>query len=91
MAFINICDQKTSDNKQLSRKQIRNHLPEFSKRLEGLTGDRVIALGKSAEWALKELNIEHFAMWHPSRSCREWNDKDKAAQKIKDMFIYIQK
>ncbi len=89
MLFINISENKTPNNKPLTRNQIRNLLPGFKTRLDSLAGDRVIALGKTAEWALKELNIEHFACPHPSGLCRVWNDKDKADKIISNLRAYV--
>lgn len=76
-------------NKPLTRKQIRNHLPEFSKRLDNLAGDRVIALGKTAEYGCQILGIPFLAMPHPSGLNRQLNDKEFVARKIEELRKFI--
>lgn len=86
---LNICNEKTTGNDSLTRKQIRMNLPDFSIRLESLNGDKIVALGKTAEWGLSQLGVEHLAMPHPSGLNRQLNDPEFVAQKIEELRKFV--
>lgn len=89
LSFMNICEYKTIDNKPLTRKQIRNHLPDFSERLEELAPDRIVSLGKSAEYGCQILGIPFFPMPHPSGLNRQLNDPKFVQKKIEELRKFI--
>ncbi len=89
VSFINICQEKTSGNKSLTHKSIRNNLPDFQKRLESLEGDKIVALGKTAEYGCSALGITFLAMPHPSGMNRQLNDKEFVARKIEELRKFI--
>ena len=89
ISFINICPEKTPGNKPLTHKSIRNHLLPFSKRLKSLDGDKVVALGRTAEYGCQILGIPFLAMPHPSGLNRQLNDKEFVAKKIEELRKFI--
>ena len=89
ISFMNICEEKTQDNKPLTQKQIRNHLLPFSKRLSELNPDKIVTLGRSAEYGCQILGIPFFPMPHPSGLNRQLNDKKFIDSKIEELRKFI--
>jgi len=89
ISYINVSNEKTPKNKSLTHKQIRNHLPEFLKRLEKTESSKVVALGKIVVWALNEAEVEHLEMPHPSGCNRLLNDPEYVAKKLEDLREYV--
>lgn len=87
--FENICDYKMPGNKSLTRSQIRNNLPGFSERLRKLNPDKIVALGKTAEYGCQILGLQFISMPHPSGLNRQLNDREFVAKKIEELKKYI--
>ena len=77
--FMNVSDIKTKNNKQLSMAEIKRSLPLLKEKLDAHPDAKLVALGRTAEKALKLLNRNDFlSLPHPSginqigrASCRE--------------------
>jgi uracil-DNA glycosylase len=89
ISFINICPEKTPGNKPLTHNQIRNYLPDFLKRLRELNPDRIVALGKTAEYGCRISRLDFISMPHPSGLNRQLNDPKFVADKIEELRKFI--
>jgi uracil-DNA glycosylase family 4 len=85
---INVLNEKTPNNRPLKRSEIKLNLPQLKEQLRCIQPRRVVALGKTAAFALRSIGVEFFEMPHPSGRNRQLNDKEWAAQKIKEMTDY---
>jgi len=86
--FTNVHQHKTDHNKPLSKKMIKDSLESLKSAIDYINPDRVVALGKTAETALKMLEIDFLSMPHPSGLNRQLNDKNFKEQKIKELAKY---
>lgn len=92
VAYENLVDFKTKNNKPLSAKQIKDNLDWIVKNMTAYKDDhgyKIVACGKIAAKGLTMAGIEHFEMPHPSGLCRFWNDKEAGEAKIKEMKDWI--
>lgn len=85
--FENVTRRPTEDNRPLRVSEIRDAIPDLTRRVDGY--DKIVALGTTASKALTMVGVEHFAMPHPSGLCRFWNDKVQAEQKIRELIKYV--
>lgn len=88
--FGNVANIVTPNNRPLKVSEIKAALPRLDKLINvDVMPDKVIALGRTAEKALKMLGIEHFAMPHPSGLNRKLNDPVYVAEKLKGLSDYL--
>lgn len=86
--FCNVVDHITENNKPISRKQIIANLENLLLKIRGFNCDHVVALGKSASYALHLVSIDHVEIPHPSGLNRKLNDKgvvDGIKNRLRDM------
>jgi len=86
---LNVSDQKKEGNRPLTRNEILNQIPRIIKQLGEYPDAKVVALGKTAEFAMSLTGREFFAMEHPSGCNRKLNDKLYVAEKIKALRAYL--
>lgn len=87
--FINISDNVTANNRPLKIKEIRDRLDSLSIKIRDCDPRRIITLGRSAEKALTLLQLDFFAMPHPSGLNRQLNDKNFVKEKINNLMRYL--
>lgn len=85
--FANLVDEKTDNNKQLSKSKIRQNIDSIIQKTNGY--NTIIACGKVASMGLHMAEVDHFEMPHPSGLNRFWNSKEQSDLKIKEMLKYI--
>lgn len=85
--FANLVDEKTDNNKQLSKSKIRQNIDSIIQKTNGY--NTIIACGKVASMGLRMAEVDHFEMPHPSGLNRFWNSKEQSDLKIKEMLKYI--
>lgn len=94
--YANVSHIKTENNRQLTKKEVRDSLPSLMDTLRGLRPDKIVALGKVAADALTLLrskiegNLEWLEMPHPSGLNRKLNDPNYRDQKIKELAAYCE-
>lgn len=86
---VNVFDSVTSNNKVLSRKQVKESLHSLKLKLDNIEYDRIVALGKTASEALKLLKISHYKLPHPSPRNRQLNSKDFLDKQLESCKIYV--
>jgi uracil-DNA glycosylase family 4 len=84
----NIVSQKTKNNRPLHQEEIARAQASLLKRIQEINPDRLVALGKSASNVLKNLNLKHFEMPHPSGRNRKLNDKSYVTEKINKLKLF---
>lgn len=91
LAYRNITNVKTNNNKSLTNAQIIEELPDIQATYNSFYNSsfKIIACGETAHKALSMVDIEHFTIPHPSGCCRFWNDKNASKVKINEMLKYI--
>lgn len=90
VAFGNVANIVTPNNRPLKMSEIKAALPRLNKLInEDCVPDKVVALGKTAEKALTMLGIPHHAMPHPSGLNRLLNDPLYVAEKINGLKEYL--
>lgn len=91
VAYENLVDFKTENNKQLSKTQIKENLWDIQSKMDRYTvaGYRIVACGKIAAMGLNMAEVKHFEMPHPSGLCRFWNDKEAGDTKVKEMKKWV--
>lgn len=100
--IINIVDYKTEKNKALTKKQIKEALPDLKNKLLG-ESNLIITLGKSVDFAIdlltKHLTKDELLLYyplqiitlpHPSSLNRKLNDKDSLEQILFKYSLQIQ-
>lgn len=87
VAYENLVDFKTENNKQLSKTQIKENLWDIQSKMDAYTvaGYRIVACGKIAAMGLTMAEVKHFEMPHPSGLCRFWNDVEAGETKVEEM------
>lgn len=88
-AFLNVSNEITPNNRPLTKIEVMKSLAGLHYRLACADGTKVVALGKTAEFALTLLGVDHYAMPHPSGLNRQLNDKAFVAEKIKGLSDYL--
>jgi uracil-DNA glycosylase len=75
--FLNVSDEKTKNNKSLSKAQVKDCIFSLKQKLDHYPNAKIIALGKTAEQALLMLKVENFlSIPHPSGLNRSLNDPE---------------
>lgn len=87
--FINICNEKTYQNKPLSIAEIKKALPELSASISRTQHDKLIALGVNASTALTLLQLPHYRAPHPSGRNRLLNNTDYVQSMIEQLRSFI--
>lgn len=91
--LVNVLDEVTTNNRPLTRSEIKRAVKSLSAKLATLKFDKVVALGASASVALKLLKVTHYRLPHPSSRNRQLNSKvfvDKQLEECK-VFLYERK
>jgi uracil-DNA glycosylase len=86
--FDNIVSQITKNNRPLHPNEIMCASESLLERINRIDPDRLIALGKSAAWALNELKLNFLEMPHPSGLNRKLNDKAYVTEKLELLRAY---
>lgn len=86
--YGNVSSIKTDNNRPLTRAEIKASLPDLLKAIKRNRPDKIVALGKTAAEALTLLQLSFLGMPHPSGLNRKLNDKEYAAQKIKELATF---
>jgi uracil-DNA glycosylase family 4 len=86
---VNILDRVTTNNRPLTKREIKNCILDFKEKIKHIEYDRIIALGNSASVALKMLKLDHYKLPHPSGRNRLLNSKDFVNQTLNNCKIYI--
>lgn len=82
--MLNVFNEFTVSNKSLTISQIKSGLPSLKTLLSTEYKDHhVVALGRSAEIALKLLKIDHFKLPHPSPRNLVLNNKKLLSKNLK--------
>lgn len=89
ISFTNIYPHKKADNKPLTMREIRGHLPETRKFLDHYRDYKIIALGKTSAKILNMLDVNFFEAPHPSGLNRKLNDKDFVRDMINRLEQFI--
>lgn len=90
LSFSNVFNRKTQNNVQPTKKHIDDYIYTKRALFKGLSKDKcIVAVGKTAQYALDQMGVEHFKMPHPSGLNRFWNDPEASEAKIKEMMEYI--
>ena len=87
--FANVSDVKTSGNRPLSSKEIREALPGLEAKIKEIAPDKIIALGCIPSRILTLLHREFFALPHPSPKNRVLNDRIKVQELIKEAYLFV--
>ena len=87
--FINVLDEITENNRQLTRKEIKNCIISLANKINSLKYDKIVALGNTASEALKLLKLTHFKMPHPSGRNRLLNSKKFVDKQIESCKVYL--
>lgn len=90
--YLNVANYPTPGNRPLKDAEIKAELDALAFRIYGFNGanpDKIIALGRTAESALKMLGIEHYPMPHPSGLNRLLNDPQYVAEKLNGLKEYL--
>ena len=93
LKYTNLTDEKTKDNIRL-KIEIAIALPNVKSRIETIRDKnkvKIIAVGNLASEGLNAIDVDHFAMPHPSDLNRFWNNKIAGEAKIKEMLDWIDK
>lgn len=85
---INVQNEKTEDNRPLTKSEIKANLPRLAEDIRIINATKVVALGKTAAAALSAIGISFYEMPHPSGCNRLLNDKEFVAGKIKGLIEY---
>lgn len=89
-AFVNVADYKTLSNRALSSKEMRDCLPALRSKIAAYPGYKIVAVGSTADKALKMLNVDGYhAMPHPSGRSRKLNDPLFVASSINALISFI--
>lgn len=92
--FTNVSNIKTPNNRQLTKKEIREALPHLMQEIRIVNPDRIVALGNTAVEALTlhrskiDGRLEWLEMPHPSGLNRKLNSKEYKEQKIKELAAF---
>lgn len=86
--FNNVSPCTTPNNRPLNRSEIRENL-ERLKMLVAMHDAKIVALGRTAERALRMIGEDFYAMPHPSGKNRKLNDKAYVEEKIKGLKNYL--
>lgn len=88
--FVNVCDEKTEDNRPLSISQIRDARDSLLAKLAQYPNARIVSLGKIAARALTEAGVRNFlALPHPSGLNRKLNDPELVRNTKQSLAKYI--
>lgn len=88
---INVSDEKTINNRSLRKSEI----DALSQDLEGkirhhmTEGTKIVALGKTAAFALKCTRLTYLELSHPSGLNRKLNDPDFVEKEIRRLKDYV--
>jgi hypothetical protein len=85
--FINLVDEKTENNKQLTKTQIKPHLADIVMKTRGY--NKIVACGNIASMGLDMANVDHFTVPHPSGVNRFWNCPRSTYEKLTEMLDYV--
>ena len=88
-SFCNVSDDQTRANRPLTVKEIKDCIPRLKEKIDLMSPDKIVALGKTAKMALTLLRLEFFAMEHPSGLNRKLNNKDYVEEKISGLREYL--
>lgn len=86
--YMNVSNNKTPNNRALTRAEIKESLPALCKAMASKYPNRIVALGNAAHEALEMMKCKHLHMPHPSGLNRKLNDKAYAEQKIKELAAF---
>lgn len=90
VAFINVADFKTPNNRPLSASEVRACLPALASKICLYKDFKIVAVGGTAEKALRLLNVPvYHSMPHPSGRSRKLNDPLFVASARNALILFI--
>ena len=89
VAYANIVDYSTEDNRPLSIGEIKSSLNLLQTKIYTVKPDKIVTLGKSAEKALTLLRLDFYPMPHPSGLNRQLNDSEYVEEKLNGLKVYL--
>lgn len=89
MHFINVSSSKTSNNMPLSKTNIHANLEKLKTEINTINPTHVIALGKTAAYALSKIITDFIEMPHPSHRNRLLNNESYVSKCIEKMSNYV--
>jgi len=90
IAYYNISDAKTINNKALSKNQWVAELDILKNKIDKHKNCKIVTLGNTADKALTLLGYDHYNMPHPSGRNRLLNDKAFLERKLSELKSYIE-
>jgi uracil-DNA glycosylase len=88
--FVNVADYKTPNNRPLSSREIRSLLPSLAAKIEAYPDAKIVAVGATAEKALRMLRITWYhSIPHPSGMNRKLNDPLVVKSTINALILFI--
>lgn len=85
--YVNISDSKLASNRPLNNVEIQNHLESLKVKIAD--GEKVIAVGNTADKALNVLKRDHVKVPHPSGRNRILNDSNEIVKIKEKLRNYI--
>ena len=89
ISFVNVADQKTKSNKSLTKAEIKANIEKLKGKIDSIAPQRIVALGKTATYALTLLHLNFYEMPHPSGRNRILNNSNYIEEKIKGLRKYL--
>jgi uracil-DNA glycosylase len=88
---INVSDEKTIDNKALTKSEIESLSYDLENKVRHhmIQGAKVVALGNTAAQALGYTNLDFLKLPHPSGLNRQLNDEKFVEQKIQELKDFV--
>ena len=90
IVYINVVDYVTPKNRPLTVREIRENLPNFTKKLDQYKDRKIVALGKTAAKALSMTGRDFFEAPHPSGLNRKLNDQEYVKQMKENLRRYCE-
>jgi len=85
VVFLNVCNEKTTLNKSLSKKQMEQGFFRLGFELKELDPDLLVTVGDTARDVLSMYQCKRHHMPHPSGLSRFWNNKEEAQSAIQEL------
>lgn len=85
---LNVLNEKTENNRPLKKSEIKLNLERLASDIRGCAPAKIVALGKTAAFALTKLGVEFYEMPHPSGRNRLLNDPEYVSAKVKGLTEY---
>lgn len=85
--ITNVVKVRPEGNRTPSTDEVRSWLPALEQELLDLSSrTQIVAVGKTAEWALEQLGIRHEFIYHPAYILRNPAERDKWVVSLEDII-----